>query len=170
MFTIRHTGRHSLNRCLSRLALASNGHRFYVSDPLRPDVEVDELGLPIKHEVSASTNRYYNPDPVSLNRAQLVKLHKLSALTPPEEGSAEETKLLQELGHLIGLMDVVKDVNLPQNPKDLSELLKSFGQSEQVFDGTNMAREKPSGDEGLQGRDLLQYAARTERGLYVFKK
>jgi Asp-tRNA(Asn)/Glu-tRNA(Gln) amidotransferase C subunit len=138
-------------------------------NPLRPDVKVDELGLPVDPQVSPSTARYYNPSPVDLTREQLHKLHKLSALKPPQEGSPEETKLMEELGGLIGLMDVVKEVSLPQDPKELAELLKGFGQSEQVFDGTNMTREKPTSTSMLKGRELLKYAAKSERGLYVFK-
>lgn len=138
-------------------------------NPLRPDVTVDDLGLPVDPQISPSTSRYYKPAPVTLTREQLHKLHKLSALKPPQEGSPEEEKLLEELGSLIGLMDVVKEVSLPQDPKELAELLKGFGQSEQVFDGTNMMREKPSLATGLKGRDLLKYANSSERGLYVFK-
>ncbi|WVQ73470.1 hypothetical protein IAR50_003042 [Cryptococcus sp. DSM 104548] len=52
--------------------------------------------------------------PTPLSRDVLVRLHKLSALTPPPEGSGEEAELMDELGELVGLMDLVKQVELPQ--------------------------------------------------------
>lgn len=138
-------------------------------NPLKPDVEVDDLGLPVKPESCTSIAQYQNPSPATLTVPQLHKLHKLAALTPPAEGSVEESQLLEELGELIGLMNLVQEVDLPKDPKKLAGLLQAFGQTEQVFDGSNTARERPVGDDGLKGRSLLEYAVKTERGLYVFK-
>lgn len=51
--------------------------------------------------------------PAHITRQQLEKLHTLSALAPPPAGSQEEKQLLEGLSELVGLMELVKDVELP---------------------------------------------------------
>lgn len=98
--------------------------------------------------------------PVHITRQQLEKLHTLSALAPPPAGSREEKQLLDELSELVGLMELVKDVELPQEEIErllaegvgavrIGEIdLKDEGKAENEVNG----REK-------SGQDLLDWSS-----------
>ncbi|WOO85765.1 uncharacterized protein LOC62_07G009251 [Vanrija pseudolonga] len=128
-------------------------------DPLTPNVAVTALGLPTHPQ----------PAPIpSIPRAppspeMLAKLHTLSALDPPPAGSSAEAALIDDLGELLGLMDLVKTVELPQD--DVASLLTE-GVGEVVFDGREHAR---SIREGEAGRQFLPYATRRVGDYYGFK-
>lgn len=140
-------------------------------NPLKPSVETDELGLPL------------TPAPIpipdipksSISRETLVKLHRLSALNPPEEGSPEEMQLKAELGELLGLMDIVKDVEMPQGEVDLRQLLTE-GVGEVVIDekvaeagaGVQKARmEEKLEHREKHGKELLDWATRRVGDYYA---
>lgn len=85
-------------------------------DPLAPDIATTPLGLPIDpiplpSKLSSSSSSSHTRTR-TLSRTELERLHRLSALNPPAEGSNEEATLLRELGELVALMDQVKDVQL----------------------------------------------------------
>ncbi|WVQ84342.1 hypothetical protein IAT38_006494 [Cryptococcus sp. DSM 104549] len=56
--------------------------------------------------------------PTPLTRPALHRLHALSALRPPPPDSEEERVLTQELGELVGLMELVKGVEIPEGVLD----------------------------------------------------
>lgn len=141
-------------------------------NPLRVSVETDELGLPITPLPLAIPSIPSKP----ISRETLVKLHRLSALNPPEEGSEEELQLKDELGVLMGLMDIVQKVELP--PGDLREItaeLLSEGVGEVVVDehvAEVQAKDARSGMEkseegGKSGRELLDWATRRVGDYYA---
>lgn len=107
----------------------------------------------------------------------------MSALNPPAEGSEEETKLLDDLGELVGLMDLVGSVEVEG---EVRELLTE-GVGEVVFGGEGVG-EVVFGDEEVRerrgkvgeleerregvdedGRRLLEYATRRVGEFYGFR-
>ncbi|TXT04915.1 hypothetical protein VHUM_03998 [Vanrija humicola] len=128
-------------------------------DPLAPSVDVTALGLPTRPQPAPIPSIPRAPPSPEL----LAKLHTLSALDPPAAGSSAEAALIDDLGELLGLMDLVKTVELPQD--DVASLLTE-GVGEVVFDGRPHAR---SVREGEAGRELLSHATRRVGDYYGFK-
>jgi hypothetical protein len=140
-------------------------------NPLKPTVETDELGLP----VTPAPLPIPDIPRANLSRETLVKLHRLSALKPPEEGSPEEMQLKAELGELLGLMDIVKNVEMPQGEVNLRQLLTE-GVSEVVIDekvaevgaGLQQARmEEKLEHREKHGKELLDWATRRVGDYYA---
>ena len=139
-------------------------------DPLNPDVEVSLEGIPLNP--SPLPNEILSPPRADLSSETLSRLHKLAAIAPPESGSEEETRLLDGLSHLVGLMDQVKSVqldshrdNVEANDKLDKEAIRGLltrgtrAVPEDVFDGVDRertAREEVSG-ETVVGKDLLDW-------------
>ncbi|KAG6899771.1 hypothetical protein C0993_006997 [Termitomyces sp. T159_Od127] len=113
--------------------------------------ETDEYGIPLKPTWSVHELLSSYPKP-TLSSATLTRLHKLSALQPPEEGSIEQEKLKGEMEELIRLVEAVKLVDTQGVHPTTFEL-----QNQQAI---------PSEDEP-SGRLLLQDATRTLNGFYV---
>lgn len=128
--------------------------------PLDPGVPLNEHQLP----VTPLPPPILSIPPASLSRADLERLHRLAALDPPAQGSAEEGQLLAELNELVGLMDLVHEVEVDE---DHAELL-THGVPEMVFDvGTKHATQPPP--PGKRDKELLEYAARRIGDFYGFK-
>lgn len=142
----------------------SFSHTRYISsktsNPLRPSVPTNDLGLPL------------DPQPIALPTTSetikftdLARLHRLSALIPPESNSQEETDLLRGLNELVGLMEVVKAVELPQGSEAMGELLTQ-GVGEVIID-EHTVQERDEGKVG--GRELLGWAT-SRKGDYYHSK
>ena len=134
-------------------------------DPLNPQITLDPdtqlpltpLPPPIPHI----------PRSTSITSSSLARLHRLAALNPPERDSPEEAALIDDLNDLVGLMDLVKSVTLPD---DLSELL-SEGVGEVVI-GPDTSSASPSSSSRLKeknGRELLDYATRRIGDAYAHR-
>jgi hypothetical protein len=139
-------------------------------DPLNPDVKVSPEGIPLNP--SPLPNEILSPPRADLSLETLARLHKLAAIAPPESGSEEETRLLDGLSHLVGLMDQVKSVqldshrdNVEANDKLDKEAIRGLltrgtrAVPEDVFDGEDRertARAEVSG-ETVVGKDLLDW-------------
>ncbi|KIR78130.1 hypothetical protein I305_04858 [Cryptococcus gattii E566] len=148
------TLRRSLSRHSKRYTFTST------SQPIQP------LSTPVSEPTPASISELPTLGimptikPVHITRQQLEKLHTLSALAPPPAGSREEKQLLDELSELVGLMELVKDVELPQEEIErllaegvgavrIGEIdLKDEGKAENEVNG----REK-------SGQDLLDWSS-----------
>ncbi|GMK58214.1 hypothetical protein CspeluHIS016_0502460 [Cutaneotrichosporon spelunceum] len=127
-------------------------------DPLRVSIPTDELGLPTPQPPHITA---FEPAPIS--RALLQRVHALAALNPPPEGSTEEEALRHDLGDLVGLMDLVREVEV----HDVGELLSNTG--EIAFNANSV---KGRGEARLcdgEGRLLLEYATRRVGDFYGFK-
>ena len=147
-------------------------------DPFQVTIPTTPLGLPI-HPIPSPL-----PDiqPNYLSSDTLLKLHRLSALNPPTAGSDEERNLIEDLSGLIGLMDLVKEVEIPADLK-IEDLLGRGGEvvikldpSENVekldhLDGKQQATEEGKGkvDGGKKDRDLLGWATRRIGDYYASK-
>ncbi|EKD02752.1 hypothetical protein A1Q2_02982 [Trichosporon asahii var. asahii CBS 8904] len=128
--------------------------------PLRPNVSLTDLQQP----VTPLDPPILSIPPSSLSRADLERLHTLAALNPPPAGSKEEAKLLEELNELVGLMDLVHEVEVNE---DHGELL-THGVPEMVFD-VDTKHTPQSPPEGKRDRELLEYATRRIGDYYGFK-
>ncbi|KAG8883240.1 hypothetical protein FRB97_006935 [Tulasnella sp. 331] len=109
------------------------------------------------------------PPPI-LEPAHLVRLHKLAALNPPSEGSAELESLRVDLGELVRLVEAVKTVDLPKSDQDPGSIPdgriwqdgRGISFDKDVTDGLDMAPEP-------EGRELLGHANETADGFYLVK-
>ena len=94
--------------------------------------------------------------------SDLERLHRLSALDPPPPGTKEEKELLKGLNELVGLMEAVKEVELPQGKEAVGELLNQ-GVGEVVI-GEETGTDRVTGEVG--GRELLGWATRRKGDYY----
>ncbi|TYJ58377.1 hypothetical protein B9479_000923 [Cryptococcus floricola] len=94
--------------------------------------------------------------PTPLSRDVLVKLHKLSALHPPPEGSAEEAEMMEELGELVGLMDLVKQVELPQ--EEIEGLLGEGIGAIKIGQSDASGKEEETSEKEESGKKLLAWS------------
>lgn len=123
-------------------------------------VDTDEHGIPLRPTWSVNDLLSSYPKP-SITPSTLQRLHELSALLPPKEGSPEHTKLKGELEELIRLVEAVK-------------LVKVSSEEEHVPDariwaeGTGLPLEEPSeSTEEVGGQELLRYAAKSSGDMYL---
>ena len=130
--------------------------------------EFDELGLPLRPTWSVHELLESYPKP-QIPAAKLKRLHELSALIPPEEGTEEYSKLKDELEDLVKLVEAVKLVDVGKS----SELSSGEVPDGRIWaEGTGIQLERakggdPAADKEVHGQALLSYAARTENNLYV---
>jgi hypothetical protein len=124
--------------------------------------ETDELGVPLQPTWSVRALLESYPQP-TLSPEALAKLHRLSALIPPVEGTPEHTKLTAEMEDLIKLVEAVRVPELTLEEKQVG-----------IPDGRIWAQDRGIDMEPTQstpsvedGRELLQHAAKTEKGLYI---
>jgi hypothetical protein len=125
-------------------------------------IETDSCGIPIKPTWSVNDLLSSYPKP-SITSATFRRLHELSALIPPNEGTPEHNELKKELEELIRLVEAVRLV-------DVSDM-----DGERVPDGRIWAEgtgippgeREESEDEIVGGQALLQHAARVSDSMYV---
>jgi hypothetical protein len=122
----------------------------------------DDLGVPLQPTWSVSALLESYPRP-TLSPDALAKLHRLSALIPPEPGTPAHATLTAEMEDLVKLVEAVR---IPE----LTHAEKEGG----IPDGRIWAQDigiqldRSEGVEEVEdGRRLLQHAAKTEGSLYV---
>ena len=128
--------------------------------------EVDQTGIPLKPTWSVNELLSSYPRP-TISPATLKRLHELSALIPPAEGTAEHAKLTREMENLVKLVEAVKLVDVSGMTKDGSV---PDGRIWASGEGVKLDAESftASGDAyAEEGRALLGHASRTMNGFYV---
>ncbi|KAK4685311.1 hypothetical protein P7C73_g4840, partial [Tremellales sp. Uapishka_1] len=146
---------------------------------LNPSKALYVLRTVFSHPNSASRIPIRSNSTSTITSPLLQKLHRLSALNPPEIGSKEEAVLMEELNELIGLMDQVKAVELPAG--DRQEMIRDLlgvGVGEIVIDGSHESQKvgelrgqgRGMEKETKNGRELLEYATRRVGDYYGFKQ
>ncbi|KIP09190.1 hypothetical protein PHLGIDRAFT_87036 [Phlebiopsis gigantea 11061_1 CR5-6] len=122
-----------------------------------PAVKTDSCGIPLEPtwSVNKLISSYSKPTIAPLT---LKKLHDLSALIPPEEGTPQHAQLTEELSNLVKLVEAVKAVDVGQPDERIPD-------GRIWAEGTGVQLERGAATKG--GRDLLRHAARTEDGFYV---
>jgi hypothetical protein len=131
----------------------------------------DPVGIPLKPVWSVNDLLSSYPKP-SISAATLRKLHDLSALTPPEEGTAAHAALTSDMEDLVKLVEAVKLVDV----EDIDDAAAERDCT-RVPDGRIWAQEEGISLENVSsqsgnlldesGRTLLRHASRTSQDLYV---
>ncbi|KAF5387936.1 hypothetical protein D9615_000126 [Tricholomella constricta] len=118
--------------------------------------ETDECGIPLKPTWSVHELLSSYPKPI-LPSTTLTRLHELSALIPPAEGTLKHVELKEEMEELIRLVEAVKLVD-----------------TEGVHPTSHRAKDGDTPDQNLSslegepsGGDLLRHASRTLDGFYI---
>jgi Asp-tRNA(Asn)/Glu-tRNA(Gln) amidotransferase C subunit len=92
----------------------------------------------------------------------LKRLHELSALEPPAEGTLEHAKLTRELENLVRLVEAVKSIEVESDGKDIPDgRIWVEGVGMDIFRGKVESKQEPT------GTTLLKHAAHTLNGSYV---
>ncbi|KAH9850041.1 hypothetical protein C2E23DRAFT_335649 [Lenzites betulinus] len=130
--------------------------------------DVDSTGIPLNATWSVNKLLSSYPRP-TVSSDTLKRLHELSALIPPEEGSPEHAGLSQEIEDLVKLVEAVKHVDVSQVPEDGEHAVpdgRIWAEGEGiVLDADPSLEDGDSKD--ASGRTLLVHASRTLDGLYV---
>ncbi|KII95891.1 hypothetical protein PLICRDRAFT_78507, partial [Plicaturopsis crispa FD-325 SS-3] len=121
--------------------------------------ETDSLGIPLQPTWSVHDLLSSYPTP-TITPATFKRLHELSALIPPAEGTVEHDSLKRELEELIKLVEAVKLVQLDDEGGVPDGRIWAQGTGLQFVDHDEH-------EDGESGRALLRHAARTEEGLYL---
>ncbi|KAI0771984.1 hypothetical protein BD413DRAFT_50005 [Trametes elegans] len=154
-----------LRPCIASSLLRSSRHSSMRLKSTRANV--DDTGIPLRPTWSVNELLSSYPRP-TITSTTLNRLHELSALIPPEEGSQEHARLTAELEELVRLVEAVKLVDVCEVAED-GERAVPDGRIWAEKKGVNL--EEPSA--GIQhadsedGRVLLAHATRTMDGLYV---
>ena len=151
-------------RKVTRLSL-----RRFASDSSQKSpelVETDDCAIPLKPTWSVDDLLSSYPRP-TISSPALHRLHILSALTPPEEGTPEYVKLSRELEDLVKLVESVRLFEGPgaSSPVDTAVDARIWAEGT----GIDLKKAAP-GDrdqEALDPAELLSMASRTEKSLYV---
>ncbi|KAI9001322.1 hypothetical protein BD414DRAFT_431722 [Trametes punicea] len=152
-----------LRRCFLSTVVGCN-NRF----PLRSKssaAAVDSNGIPLKSTWSVNDLLSSYPRP-TITPTTLKRLHELSALIPPEEGTPEHARLTHEIEDLVKLVEAVKLVDVSGVPEDGVPDGRIWAEGE----GVDLRTEPVQNSEDLgtsHGRALLAHASRTMDGLYV---
>ena len=129
-------------------------------------VETDDCAIPLKPTWSVDDLLSSYPRP-TISSSALHRLHVLSALTPPEEGTSAHSRLTRELEDLVRLVESVRSFNASGASSTVDTTLDSRVWAE----GTGIDLQKvPPGDRDLAALDpieLLSRASRIESGFYV---
>lgn len=148
-----------------------------------PNTHADEHGIPLRPVWSVRKLLASYPHP-SISPNTFERIHRLSALIPPKEGSPERENVTKELEGLIGMVEAVR---LPALAKDSTSLDEDNNTQLQLEDSgipdgriwmedsgidlseSNTTKElEPRHCGGnSSGSTLLEHAARTSNGLYV---
>ena len=116
--------------------------------------QVDSCGIPIlpTWSVHQLLESYVSP---KLSPTTIDRLYELSALTPPKRHTPQYENMKRDLEDMVKLVEAVKQVN--------TNGISLAGRGEKE-DGD---RTQQNPEFGEQGRALLKYAARTEKGFYI---
>lgn len=153
----------ALRRCRPTLLRLPRPAQIRLKSTL-PDV--DSTGIPLKATWSVNELLSSYPRP-TVAPATLKRLHELSALIPPEEGTPEHTRLTQEIEDLVKLVEAVKLVDVSEVAGDLEHAVpdgRIWAEGEGINLDSNFAdTEDP---EATSGRGLVAHASFTLDDLY----
>ncbi|KAI0637932.1 hypothetical protein C8Q77DRAFT_1153627 [Trametes polyzona] len=130
--------------------------------------ETDSTGIPLKATWSVNELLSSYPRP-TISPATLKRLHELSALIPPEEGTKEHSRLTREVEDLVKLVEAVKLVDVSEAVDDAQHVVpdgRIWAEGEGIdLDAAPLT--ESDGSESAHGTALLKHASRTLEGLYV---
>ena len=122
----------------------------------------DSCGIPVQPTWSVNTllSSYLTP---TISSATLSRLHDLSALIPPADGTQEHSILKREMEDLVKLVEAVRLV-------DTKDVNLSGLRDESHWNGDKQRYNKrllKSTEQDESGRNLLRHASRTSNSFYV---
>lgn len=118
--------------------------------------KADKYGIPLKPTWSVNELLSSYPKP-SVSSQTLTRLHELSALVPPAEGTAKEVRLKEQMSELVRLVEAVKLIDTQG---------VSFATRWDEEDADRRNAELPP-IAVSEGQELLKHAARTKEGFYL---
>ncbi|PCH41322.1 hypothetical protein WOLCODRAFT_162991 [Wolfiporia cocos MD-104 SS10] len=128
----------------------------------------DDDGIPTHPAWSVHDLLSSYPQPMISPRT-LTRLHELSALIPPTEGTAAHAKLTREMEGLVRLVEAVKlvDTSAVQDRTSAQGVPdgKIWAEGEGI--DLSMSGERDDASEGASGRALFTHSARVKDGLYI---
>ncbi|KAI6047065.1 hypothetical protein EDC04DRAFT_2621557 [Pisolithus marmoratus] len=130
----------------------------------KPAVETDACGIPLNPTWSVTELLSSYPTP-TLSSTTFRRLHELSALIPPAEGTPEHDEMKRELEELVRLVEAVKLVKLEDQPGETIPDGRIWAEGRGLPLDNDSSRERDQ--DGAQGRDLLRLASQTLDGMYV---
>jgi Asp-tRNA(Asn)/Glu-tRNA(Gln) amidotransferase C subunit len=149
-----------IRRCFSKPFRLDNSASRHLSKRFLK-TSSDQCGIPTEPtwSVDKLLSSYSKP---TLSSSTLTRLHQLSALIPPLEGTPEHEILKQEMEEIIRLVEAVRLVDTqgvhPSShckQPDVDEVLPTH------------TKTPNTSEEEVRGRCLLEHAARTQDGFYV---
>ncbi|KAG6335040.1 hypothetical protein ID866_4042 [Astraeus odoratus] len=129
----------------------------------KPTIETDAYGIPVKPTWSVKDLLSSYPSP-SISPGTFHRLHELSALIPPAQGTPEHDKLRAELEELIRLVEAVKLTKLEAKTDDAIPDRRIWAEERGIHLSMDVADVQ---DNKPQAGDLLALASRTVDGMYV---
>jgi hypothetical protein len=126
-------------------------------------LQTDSYGLPLHPTWSVNDLLSSYPTP-TITPSTLKRLHELSALIPPAEGTPEHDILKREMENLVKLVEAVKLVN---HSDGLGEGQIPDGRVWAEGTGVRPVDTQATADYKVTGSALLGFASRTSDGLYV---
>ena len=162
-----------------RLAIATSAartsHRAFdaarrlTSKPLTPgaaDVADDPVPSQPTWSVHELLSSYPRP---SISASTFKKLHELSALLPPEEGTKEYDQLKHELEEMVRLVDAVRlvDTSSAVSGADLIPDGRIRAEDEGIVLSSNTRDVEFQDSSTESGTELLKHASRTKNGYYA---
>jgi hypothetical protein len=124
-------------------------------------VETDQYGIPLKPTWSVQELLSSYPAP-SITPATFKRLHELSALLPPEEGTPDYARLKHELEDLIKLVEATKLIKVEDTEST------GIPDGRVVAEGSGIPLDRiPHNEDVASGQNLLSYASRSTDGMYV---
>ncbi|KAG1756018.1 hypothetical protein EDB19DRAFT_446893 [Suillus lakei] len=141
------------------MASSSNVPLHYSTS--RATVETDMYGIPLKPTWSVQELLSSYPAP-SISPATFKRLHELSALLPPEEGTPDYIKLKHDLEELIKLVEATKLIKVEEAGNI------GIPDGRVIAEGSGIPLDRILREDGdVRGQELLSYASRSVDGMYV---
>ncbi|KZT72709.1 hypothetical protein DAEQUDRAFT_705260 [Daedalea quercina L-15889] len=162
-----HTLRH-VTRCRHQEIPWKRVHLRHNSSSTRPDsIGHDSCGIPTHPTWSVNELLSSYPQP-SMSPSTLKRLHELSALIAPSDGTPEHENLTREMEGLVRLVEAVKlvDTRGLQSASDASIPDGRIWAEGQGIELEQCGTSEHHGTE-VNGRALLRYSTRVRDGLYI---
>ncbi|OBZ76456.1 hypothetical protein A0H81_03816 [Grifola frondosa] len=154
------------HRCLKQFHSLSRWSYLRRLQSTSTKVAFDSCGIPLKPTWSVNDLLSSYPRP-TITPSTLKRLHELSALIPPADGTPEHRKLTQEMEGLVKLVEAVKLVDTSGVVEEAHGEAVPDGRIWAAGTGIELDCCSPQVTEGDRDRELLRHAARVMDGLYV---
>ncbi|GBE79357.1 hypothetical protein BKA93DRAFT_91797 [Sparassis latifolia] len=153
-------------------ALQHSCRRLYSSGVAKPSrtsrktlTETDSCGIPLQPTWSVNELLSSYPQPV-ITPSTLQRLHALSALIPPAEGTPEHETLTREMEEMVRLVEAVRLVDTSEVAGKEGDIPDGRIWAEGVGIDISEAAQIPVHDGEINGRQLLQHSSRVSNALY----